>query len=144
RVPPISQPLAIKDGQAAVALVRSRAKEWHIDPNRVGMVGFSAGAMTALQVTLADNPHPDFVGLIYGPMTPVTLPAKAPPVFFATGSDDPLFGNSGLGIVESWKKAGAPVELHVYEKGGHGFGMRHQNTTSDLWFDQFAAWLRSR
>lgn len=145
RAPPPTQPLAIKDGLAALALVRARASEWHVDPNRVGIIGFSAGAMTALQVALANDPvRPDFVGLIYGPMTTVTPPPKAPPAFIAIAADDPLFGNSGFGIVESWKKAGAPVELHLYEKGGHGFGMHHLNTTSDLWFGQFEAWLGAR
>ncbi|HXD22074.1 MAG TPA: alpha/beta hydrolase fold domain-containing protein [Gemmatimonadaceae bacterium] len=145
RVAPIHQPLATKDGLAALALIRARAQEWHVDPNRVGMIGFSAGAMTVLQVTLADDPvRPDFVALIYGPMTPVTLPAKVPPAFIALAADDPLFGNSGFGIVESWKKAGAPVELHYYEKGGHGFGTHHLNATSDSWIGQFEAWLGAR
>lgn len=146
KVPPIHQPLATQDGLAALALVRARAREWNVDPNRVGMIGFSAGAMTVLQVTLAGDPvrRPDFVALIYGPMTPVKLPAKVPPAFIALAADDPLFGNSGFGIVESWKKAGAPVELHYYEKGSHGFGMRRLNTTSDLWIAQFEAWLAAR
>ena len=145
KVAPIRQPLAVKDAVAALAYVRAHAAEWHVDPQRVGMVGFSAGAMTALEATLqSDAPRPNFTALIYGPMTSVTAPAPLPPLFVALAADDPLFGRSGFGIVDSWKNAGAPVELHYYEKGGHGFGLHHQGTTSDLWLEQFASWLSSR
>ena len=145
KVAPIEQPLAIKDAVAALAYVRSHAAAWHIDAHRVGIVGFSAGAMTALQATLQHAaPRPDFTGIIYGPMTPISAPAPLPPLFLALAADDPLFGNSGFGIVESWKKAGAPVELHLYDKGGHGFGMRHQGTSSDYWLEQFVQWLQAR
>ncbi|MFV3126953.1 alpha/beta hydrolase [Niveispirillum sp. KHB5.9] len=146
KVPPIHQPLAIADGQQALRLVRAKAGEWKIDPARVGMIGFSAGAMTALQVTLANLPdaRPDFVGLIYGPTNHVSVPAGAPPMFTALAADDPLFGRSGFGLVEAWQKAGSPVELHFYERGDHGFGMKIQGTTSDLWPGQFHTWLKVR
>ena len=145
RPPPPQQPLAVKDALVALALVRARAAEWKVDPARVGIIGFSAGAMTALGSTLANDPaRPDFLGLIYGPMSSVTMPAKAPPLFLAIAADDPLFGRGNFGIVESWKSAGAPVEMHLYESGGHGFGMRHQGKTSDLWIGQFQAWLGAR
>jgi acetyl esterase/lipase len=110
------------------------------------MVGFSAGAMTALQVTLqsATGPRPDFVGLIYGPMNSVTPPANAPPVFAALANDDPLFGNTDYGLAQAWRKARAPFEMHVYERGGHGFGMASNKATSDLWIDEFFAWIRAR
>ena len=145
KVAPIEQPLAIKDAVAALAYVRSHAAAWHIDAHRVGIVGFSAGAMTALQATLQHAaPRPDFAAIIYGPMTTVSAPAPLPPLFVAIAADDPLFGNSGFGLVESWKKAGAPVEMHLYDKGGHGFGMRHQGTSSDHWLEQFVQWLQSR
>lgn len=146
KAPPISQPLAIADGQQALRLVRARAREWGIDPKRVGLLGFSAGAITALQVTLANAPDatPDFVAPIYGPMDRVPVPAGAPPMFVALAADDGLFANAGYGLVEAWQTAGRPVELHVYDKGGHGFGSHRQGTTSDRWFDEFCWWLEAR
>lgn len=146
KAPRISQPLAVADGQQALRLVRARAKEWGIDPKRVGILGFSAGAMTALQVTLANAPGaaPDFVAPIYGPMDRVTVPAEAPPMFTALATDDGLFANVGFGLVEAWQAAGRPVELHLYDKGGHGFGSHRQGTTSDHWFDEFCWWLEAR
>lgn len=142
--PPAYQP-AIDDGVAAVKFVRSQAAKWGVDPNRVGMVGFSAGAMTTLGVTLANQPgaRPDFTGLIYGPMFPVEAPANAPPLFAALAADDPLFGGGGFGIVDSWRKAQRPVELHVYQQGGHGFGMLPNGTSTQLWADEFLAWLKT-
>jgi len=142
---PIQQPLAVADAVAALAFVRAHANPWHVDPRRVGIVGFSAGAMTALGATLqGERPRPDFTGLIYGPMAPVSAPAPLPPLFLAIAADDPLFGRGGFGIVGSWQQAGAAVELHLYEKGGHGFGMRRQGTSSDHWLEQFVQWLQSR
>jgi acetyl esterase/lipase len=144
--PPIHQPLAIDDARVALTLVRARAGEWGVDPARVGMVGFSAGAMTALQTTLESGagPRPDFVGIIYGPMNSVTPPPNAPPMFAAIANDDPLFGDTDYGLAQSWRKARAPFEMHVYERGGHGFGMTKAGGTSDLWIDQFFAWMKAR
>ena len=59
-------------------------------------------------------------------------------------ADDPLFGNSGSGIVDSWQRSGAPVELHCYEHGGHGFGLHHHGTSSDPWPEQLVQWLEAR
>lgn len=132
----------LADARAAFALVRSRAAEWHIDPDRIGMVGFSAGAMLTLTTTLAgDDAKPAFIGLIYGSLAPATVPADAPPMFFALAADDPLFGNSGFGLIESWRAAKRPVEFHLYEQGGHGFGMYKKKTTSTGWFDAYTSWM---
>jgi acetyl esterase/lipase len=138
--------LAVADGQEALRMVRRQAAQWGVDPKRVGMVGFSAGAMTVLQVALKNAPdaRPDFVAPIYGPMMSVDVPPNAPPMFVARSADDPLLGLSDFGLIDSWKKAGAPFELHIYEHGGHGFGARHQGTTSDLWLDEFYTWLKSQ
>jgi acetyl esterase/lipase len=145
KVAPLHQPLAVADAQEALRLVRKRAGEWGIDPRRVGMVGFSAGAMTTLQATLknAADARPDFIAPIYGPMNTVTPPANPPPIFAAIANDDPLFGATDYGLIQAWRKAGGSVELHVYQKGDHGFGMRKQGTTSDLWIDQFYAWMKA-
>lgn len=133
----------IADARAAFALVRLRAKEWGIDPERVGMVGFSAGAMLTMATTIAgEDAKPAFIGNIYGPLAPITVPANAPPLFVALAADDPLFGNTGFGLIDSWRAAKRPVEFHLYEQGGHGFGMYRKDTTSTGWFEAFSSWLR--
>jgi acetyl esterase/lipase len=136
--------LARADAQAALRMIRSNAALWGVDPKRVGMLGFSAGAMTTMATTLADAPdaRPDFVAPIYGFMIPVTPPAKPQPMFVALASDDMLFNGQGFGLIESWQKAGGSVELHYYQGGNHGFGSRKMGTTSDLWFDQFMEWMK--
>lgn len=132
----------VADATAAFALVRARAAEWRVDPDRVGMVGFSAGAMTTLATTLASpSADPAFIGLIYGPLTAVEVPADAPPMFVALAADDPLFAHSGFGLVEAWRAAGRPVEFHLYQNGGHGFGLGNPGKTSNGWFDVFARWV---
>ena len=133
----------IADATAAFALIRSRAKEWNVDPNKVGMIGFSAGAMLTLSTTLyGKDVNPAFIGTIYGPLNAVKVPSDAPPLFVALAADDPIFGNAGYGLVDSWKAAKRPVEFHLYEQGGHGFGMYPKETTSTGWFESFSSWLR--
>lgn len=135
-------PPQLEDARAAFALIRRRAAEWHVDPNRIGMVGFSAGAMLTLTTALAgQDAKPAFIGDIYGPVAAMTVPADAPPLFIAVAVDDPFFGSGETGIVKSWIAAKRPVELHLYEQGGHGFGMYPKTTTSTGWFDAFARWL---
>ena len=132
----------IADARAAFALIRKRSAEWHVDPNRIGMVGFSAGAMLTMATALAgEDAKPAFIGNIYGPLAPLTVPADAPPLFIALAADDPFFANGGYGLIDSWKAAKRPVEFHLYEQGGHGFGMYPKETTSTGWFDAFVRWL---
>ncbi|WP_010218132.1 alpha/beta hydrolase [Sphingomonas sp. PAMC 26621] len=132
----------LADSRAAFALIRKRAGEWHVDPDRIGMVGFSAGAMLTMATALSgSDAKPAFLGDIYGPLAPVTVPANAPPLFIALAADDPLFGNAGYGLIDSWRTAKRPVEFHLFEQGGHGFGMYPKTTTSTGWFDSFARWL---
>jgi acetyl esterase/lipase len=132
----------IADARAAFALVRARSAEWGIDADRIGMVGFSAGAMLTMAAALAtDDARPAFIGNIYGPLGEVAVPANAPPLFVALAVDDPLFANSGLGLIESWRAAKRPLEFHFYEQGGHGFGMYPKETTSTGWFDAFVRWI---
>jgi acetyl esterase/lipase len=137
--------LAIDDGKAAVKLVRSRAREWGVDPRRIGFLGFSAGAIVALQTALADDrsARPDFVAPIYGPMDRVDVPPDAPPLFAAIAADDQRFGGHGFGLVEAWIAAKRPAELHVFAKGGHGFGMNSLGTSSDHWIDEFYWWMQA-
>jgi acetyl esterase/lipase len=132
----------IADSRASFALIRKRSAEWHIDPNRIGMVGFSAGAMLTLVTALAgEDAKPAFIAPIYGTLAPVKVPADAPPMFVALAADDPLFAGRGMGLIESWTAAKRPVEFHLYEQGGHGFGMYPKETTSTGWFDAFVRWI---
>jgi acetyl esterase/lipase len=132
----------IADTRAAFALIRRRAAEWRIDPNRVGMVGFSAGAMLTMATTLGgQDVKPAFIGDIYGPLAAVEVPADAPPLFIALAADDPFFANGGFGLIDSWRAAKRPVEFHLFEQGGHGFGMYPKETTSTGWFDAFVRWI---
>ncbi len=133
----------IADATAAFELVRSRAKQWNLDATKVGMIGFSAGASLTLVTTLyGKDVNPAFIGTIYGPLNAVKVPSNAPPLFIALAADDPIFGNAGFGLIDSWKAAKRPVEFHLYEQGGHGFGMYPKDTTSTGWFEAFASWLR--
>lgn len=132
----------IADARAAFALVRSRSTQWKVDPDRIGMVGFSAGAMLTMATALAgSDAKPAFIGNIYGPLAAIEVPADAPPLFVALAADDPLFGNTGFGLIESWRTAKRPVEFHLYEQGGHGFGMYQKETTSTGWFEAFVRWM---
>ena len=142
----ISEPRAYVDALQALKLVREGAAKWRVDPARVGIIGFSAGAMTALQSVLTGEgaARPAFVGYIYGPMLPVDVPQGAPPLFAALAMDDPLFGKQSFGVVDAWRKAGSPVELHAYERGDHGFGVGKPGTTSVGVMNQFRLWLASR
>jgi dienelactone hydrolase len=143
RQPTIQYPPSTADALVALALVRANSDRWGIDPRRVGMIGFSAGAMTSLNTVMAAKPGqgPDFFGYIYGPQARVTPPRNAPPMFAAIAFDDPLFPSMGFPIVDAWHKAKRPVELHAYGKGGHGFGLGLPGTTTPLMLDQFVAWL---
>lgn len=133
---------AIEDGQAAIELVRRRASEWHVDSARVGWLGFSAGAMIGLAVAGAHaSVRPAFLGAIYPAMDAIDVAAEAPPLFVAMAADDQLFGRQGYGLVRSWHEAGRPAELHVYERGGHGFGMGAPGTTTTGVMAAFDAWM---
>ena len=140
--PRLPMHMPLEDATAAFKLVRSRAKEWNIDPNRVGMMGFSAGAGTTMMATLQSTENkPAFIAPIYGSLRAVEVPPHAPPMFVVLAADDPLFANDDYGLITSWKKAGKPVEFHLYQNGGHGFGLGNPGKTSQGWFPQFMLWL---
>lgn len=132
----------IADAKAAFALVRARARQWNVDPERIGMIGFSAGAMTTMITTLAaPETRPAFIGPVYGSMEVVKVPPDAPPMFAVLAADDPLFAKKGFGLLDAWQAAGRPVEFHLYQAGGHGFGLGRPGTTSTGWFPAFLHWL---
>lgn len=142
--PPEDTPAeALADGQAAVAHVRANAARYGVDPDRVGMMGFSAGAFTTLSVALANraDARPAFIAPIYGRQRAVTPPAGAPPMFIAIAADDGLFAQDALALADSWRKAGAPVEFHLYQNGGHGFGLGRAGSATVDWMAQFHRWL---
>lgn len=134
--------LARADGMQAVKLVRAQAAKYGIAPDKVGFIGFSAGAMTAMNVTLAGDPasRPDYVLPIYGGMPDVAVPVDAPPAFILVARDDFLFERS-VELFDNWTDAERPVEFHVYAKGGHGFGMEKQGLPVDHWPDVMEGWL---
>ncbi len=134
---------AMADARAALAMVRANAAKWRVDPARVGMIGFSAGAMTARRVAI-DLPaaeRPAFIGYIYGPQDSEEVPADAPALFNAIALDDALFASKGFPIAAAWLAAKRPVEIHGYQKGNHGFGMGQPGTTAVLVMDEFTTWL---
>jgi acetyl esterase/lipase len=140
-------PEALEDALAAVRMVRQRSAEWGVAPGKVGLVGFSAGAITSLGAGLAADPavRPDFIAPIYPPMVARQVPADAPPMFLALSLDDALFGQGkALSLIQSWRDAKRPLEVHLYEKGGHGFGMSGRFAGPALWIDSFRAWMIDR
>ncbi len=131
----------LEDAEAAYAMIVKNAATWGLDTKRIGMIGFSAGAGLTMHATLHSKTMKlAFIGPIYGGMGPVKVPADAPPMFNVIASDDFLF-NSQFGVIDSWFKAKRPVEFHLYQNGGHGFGLGNQNRTSNKWFDAFMHWL---
>lgn len=142
----IKEPRATQDALAALALVRARSGTFQVDPARVGMIGFSAGAMTTLRAVLDGQgaARPAFMGYIYGPMEPLSVPADAPPMFAAIAMDDGLFARQNFGLVEAWRQAKRPVELHAYERGDHGFGAGKPGTTTMGLLPQFLSWMAMR
>lgn len=138
--------LAMADGMQAVRLVRQEAARFGIKPNRVGFIGFSAGAMTAMNVILKGDAQsrPDFAAPIYGAMPDRPVPAGSPPLFVVVATDDKIMFGRSIEIFNRWIASGNRAELHVYEKGGHGFGMRRKGLPVDLWPQAFEAWLKDK
>jgi acetyl esterase/lipase len=137
-------PIAIADGRAAVNLLRSRAAEWHLDPHRIGMLGFSAGGgvATGTATQYEAGERPDFAALIYGAGVPGTIPDDAPPLFILAAADDPVVpATRSRELFSRWQEAGHSAELHLYSRGGHGFGMLRQGLPSDRWIETLHAWL---
>lgn len=140
-------PLAMADGHAAVKFVRERAREFDINPDKVGFMGFSAGAVLAMSVVYngSEANTPDFVAPIYGAASGVIgseIPEKETPLFIAVAADDQLgLMPDSWSLYKEWTDAGQPAEIHIYERGGHGFGMRKQSLPSDQWIERFGDWM---
>jgi len=138
----------IADGIQAIKVVRQHAAEWGISPDRVGFMGFSAGAMVASGALLQQDAaaRPNFAAPIYGGPFGVmpAIPAKLPPIFLAWAQDDALALGAVIKFYDSLKSAAYKPEVHIFSAGGHGFGMRKQGTSSDHWIDEFYYWLEAQ
>lgn len=131
----------IEDVEAAYALITSRATEWGVNVDKIGMMGFSAGAGLTMATTLQSKKAKlAFIAPIYGGMGSVNVPDNAPPMFAVIATDDFLF-HGEFGLIKSWYDANIPVEFHLYQNGGHGFGLGNPDRTSNRWFDAFIHWL---
>jgi acetyl esterase/lipase len=137
----------ITDGIQALKVLRQRAGEFGLSPERIGIVGFSAGAMVTSGVLLQEDPssRPAFAAPIYGgPFGAVPpIPQNLPPIFLAWAQDDTIAGAACARFYAALTAAGSTPEVHIYKAGGHGFGMAKQNTTSDHWIDEFYYWLEA-
>lgn len=142
-------PLSVADGLAAMAYVRKHAADWGLAADRVGIVGFSAGGTVTAAVGLRYTPEsrPAFVAPIYAAasgMKGIPVPSDAPPMFLAAATDDQLhLAPDSIQLYGQWTAALKSAELHMYAKGGHGFGMRQQGLPSDHWIERFGEWLDS-
>jgi acetyl esterase/lipase len=134
---------AADDGRRAVAIVRERAKQWDVDPKKIGMIGFSAGAFLVVDVAMEPRAAPlAFVAAIYGGETlDRAVPKDAPPLFTCIAQDDFLLYRVVEGLYADWTDAERSAELHIYRRGAHGFGMVKQGFPSDRWIEQFHDWL---
>jgi acetyl esterase/lipase len=147
------------DAYRAMRLVRSRAQEWHLDPKRIGIMGFSAGGEVVGLVAYGDgagdahaadpidrvNGRPDFTIFIYpGPLAvPSAIPASAPPAFLLAAADDPCCAGPTVKLLQLYRKAGVSVEAHMPAKGGHGFNMGQRSPLKSVntWPQRLADWL---
>ncbi|MEP7143190.1 MAG: alpha/beta hydrolase [Ferruginibacter sp.] len=140
-------PLAIADGREAVAYVRKHAAEYGVATDRIGIIGFSAGGTVAAIAAYGYTPQnrPDFAAPIYGYVPPAlskNIPQDAPPMFIVAASDDQLgLAPQSIDLYNKWIASKHSAEIHIYSKGGHGFGMRKQNIPSDSWIDRYGDWL---
>ncbi len=139
---------AEEDGRQAIRFLRQHATELGIDPNQIGIMGFSAGGGVAINAVLEHDSLscPNFAAGIYPAYRKVApVPDDAPPLFIVIADDDKAVAPiSSARLYEDWHKAGKLVELHIFANGGHGFGMHKQNLLSDLWTELFKHWMASQ
>ncbi len=159
--------LPVEDAQRALGIVRHRAGEWGVDPKRVGILGFSAGGnlaghtawdrgeRTYPQKPDVDDPRgPGFLVFVYGGgfLDPAdktkfregfSVPADAPPAFFVVAHDDKSNPIEAASLYLEYKKRDLAAELHIYTKGGHGFGMRKAGQPINDWPQRCAEWMQS-
>jgi len=139
-------PFSVADGLTAVKYVREHAAELGVEKNKIGFMGFSAGGAVTQGVAYEGNgvTRPDFVVPVYSWTTAMPVqeaPENPPSMLVICASDDPLGLAAGsIELFNSWLTAGQKAELHMYSKGGHGFGMKKQDLPSDSWIERFYDW----
>ncbi len=138
--------LGQEDGRQAIRIVRRRAAEWGVNPAKIGIIGFSAGGMVALGPVLQHNreSRPDFAAPVYTPWPNAPVPADAPPLFILVAGDDQLTAPGSIAMYTAWKNTKKEAELHVYAKGGHGFGMQKKGLPVDSWIELFWEWMKAQ
>jgi acetyl esterase/lipase len=138
---------AVADAGEALKLVRRNAADWNLDPDRVGIMGFSAGGGVAVGTALGQHgeAYPDFLVSLYGPsLQDVMVPEYAPPLFIAVGATHFNVTSGVIALFGAWKAAGKPVEMHIYDGVSGGFGMNKRGLPVDGWTDRFHDWLLAR
>lgn len=138
-------PLTLADAEQAVRIVRQRAGEWGLDPQRIGFMGFSAGGGVTAQAVLYTSPdgRPNFAAPIYPAVfDEVKAPADAPPLFVLCTDSDEMASHAAMLLYTAWKAVNRPLELHIYAKGDHGFGMKQFDQPADTWIERFYDWLK--
>ena len=141
--------LAALDAKAAIRMVREHADEWHINKEKIGFLGFSAGGGVAIAATMSANSMecPDFLCTNFGPsLMPVTVPVDAPPLLIMTRADHPNVAAGLVALFMEWKKAGANAELHIYGDGKGPYELMPQTgeTTTETWSTQMLQWLKAK
>lgn len=142
-------PIAVADGLQAMRVARKHAARFGVNPQRLGILGFSAGGWVTTGVALEGrgDARPDFAAPIYAAMPDdVSAPPNPMPLFMVHADDDKtvITSRTSIRLYESWRKAEAPVELHIYAQGAHGFGMRKKGLPSDSWIERFWDWMQAQ
>ncbi|HMG93255.1 MAG TPA: alpha/beta hydrolase [Chryseolinea sp.] len=140
-------PLSVADGRAAIAYVRAHASEFKVDADRIGIMGFSAGGTVTSSTLFEYTPEnrPNFAAPIYPffPKTMIgTVATDAPPIFIVAATDDGFsLAPHSVELYSQWISTKHDAELHMYARGGHGFGMDSQHLPTDTWIERFAEWM---
>ncbi|MCC6262891.1 MAG: alpha/beta hydrolase [Bryobacterales bacterium] len=141
--------LSVADGLQAMRVARKNAARFGVNPARIGILGFSAGGWVTTAVALEGrgDSRPDFAAPIYAAMPQtLTAPPNPMPLFLVHADDDKTVipVKTSIRLYESWKQAGASVEMHIYSQGAHGFGMRKKGLPSDTWIERFWEWMQAQ
>ncbi len=134
--------MSANDGRRAIEYVRENAGKWNIEPNKIGIMGFSAGGMLSLEVAFNHNEQskPDFIGIIYGSLGFSGVPDDPMPMFMASSQNEATGGAAAL--YASWCKAELPAEIHSFTGSRHGFGYRKNGDSVNLWIELFYNFLK--
>jgi dienelactone hydrolase len=135
--------MAANDGRRAIEYVRENAGKWNINPNKIGIMGFSAGGMLSLEVAFnhTEQSKPDFIGIIYGSMGFAGVPDDPMPMFMASSQNEATGGAAAL--YASWCDAKLPAEIHSFTTSRHGFGYRDNGDSVNIWIELFYNFLEN-